>query len=381
MHRTDCIVVGAGVVGLAIARELALAGREVLVLEAADAIGTGASSRNSEVVHGGLYYAPGSLKARLAVRGREALYAYCEARGVVHRRCGKLIVATDDAERHALDTILARARANGVHEVTPLAGEAARELEPALRCVAALWSPVTGIVDSHGLMRALQADAEAAGAMVVLRAPFVDAVRVGEAWQVRAGDDDVPVTARWVINCAGLGAQRVARAMTGFPADAIPPLRAAKGHYFSLAGAAPFSRLVYPVPMDGGLGIHLTLDLAGQARFGPDVEWLTPGEGPWDYAVDATRADGFARDVRRYWPALDAAALRPAYAGIRAKLSGPGEATADFRIDGPAAHGAPGVVHCFGIESPGLTAALAIGAHVAATVGPRAIARRHATTR
>lgn len=366
MERIDGVIIGAGVVGLAIARALALRGRDVLVLEAMDAIGTGASSRNSEVVHGGLYYAPGSLKARLAVRGRSLLYEYCRTQGIAHRQCGKLIVAVDQADATHLDAIAARARANGVHELERLGRAQVAEMEPEVACVAALWSPVTGIVDSHGLMTSLRADIAAHGGAVVCRTAVRAAHRVADRWMVSTSDDaGIVMAADWIVNAAGIDAQAVAHTIAGFPASHIPVQHLAKGHYFALGGAVPFTHLVYPTPKDGGLGIHLTLDLAGQARFGPDVEWLRPGDGAWNYAVDASRAEAFVRDIRRYWPEVPAASLRPAYAGVRSKLSGPGEAVADFRIDGPDQHGVPGVVQLFGIESPGLTASLAIGEYVA----------------
>jgi L-2-hydroxyglutarate oxidase LhgO len=369
MDRIDCLVIGAGVVGLAAARALALAGRDVVIIEAADAIGTGASSRNSEVIHAGIYYAPGSRKASLCVRGRDLLYAYCEAQQVTFQRCGKLIVAVSDADRAQLDTIAARAAASGVHSLVRLTRDEARAMEPEVECVAALWSPDTGIVDSHGLMEAYLHDAEAAGGMLALQTAFATATRTGDAWQVTTtGHDAITIEARWIVNCAGLDAQAVARGISGFPDAHIPTQHVAKGHYFSLAGASPFSRLVYPTPTDGGLGIHLTLDLGGQARFGPDVEWLADPTAPRDYAVDVTRADAFAESIRRYWPGLPDGALQPGYTGIRAKLSGPGQPAADFRIDGPDAHSVPGIVQCFGIESPGLTASLAIAEQVVAMV-------------
>jgi L-2-hydroxyglutarate oxidase LhgO len=369
MDRVECLVIGAGVVGLAVARALAMAGREVVILDAADAIGTGASSRNSEVVHAGLYYTPGSAKARLCVRGRDLLYAYCEAKRVAYQQCGKLIVAVNDADIAHLDAIDARARASGVTSLERLSQADATTMEPAVRCVAALWSPQTGIVDSHGLMSAFLRDAESAGAMLALGTAFGSAERVGDAWQVMTlGVDATMIEARWLVNCAGLDAQAVARATAGFPESAIPRQYVAKGHYFALAGASPFSRLVYPTPTDGGLGIHLTLDLSGQARFGPDVEWLADPAAPRNYAVDTARAAIFTENIRRYWPAMPDAALRPAYTGLRAKLSGPGQPAADFRIDTPAEHGVPGVVQCFGIESPGLTASLAIAEVIANAV-------------
>ena len=367
----DAVVVGAGVVGLAVARALALQGLSVVILEAATAHGTGTSSRNSEVVHAGLYYAPGSLKARLCVRGRELLYAYCAERGVEVRRCGKLLVATRKDDVPKLDTIRARAAACGVNDLQPLTRAQALAMEPALAVHAALWSPSSGIVDSHGLMTALLGDAQNAGALYAVASPFVGAQPVAAGWRVRTGGDETfELDARWLVNCAGLQAQAVAQAMQGFAATAIPPRRLAKGHYFSLAGRSPFSHLVYPMPVDGGLGVHLTLDLGGQARFGPDVQWLPEGiaDADIDYAVDPARQAAFEAEIRHYWPGLPAGSLQPAYSGVRPKLSGPGEPAADFRIDGPAAHGVAGVVQLFGIESPGLTSCLAIAEQVAGLV-------------
>jgi L-2-hydroxyglutarate oxidase LhgO len=361
MDNADVIVIGAGVVGLAVARALALKGREILLLEAADHFGTGASSRNSEVIHAGIYYASGSLKARLCVAGRDLLYGFCRERGVEHRRCGKLIVATSAAQLPELARLRATALANGValEELTP--GEA-RTLEPQLACTAALHSPLTGIVDSHGLMLALLGEAQSAGAMLACRSR-VTAVAVHDAgFEVSVNGAAASLRARALINCAGLDAPEVARLMREFPARCIPKAYLAKGSYFTLSGPAPFTRLIYPLPEPGGAGVHLTLDLAGRARFGPDVEWVESRE----FDVDARRASGFYGAVRRYWPALPEGALAPGYAGIRAKLSGAGQPAADFRIDGPRQHGVPGCVQLFGIESPGLTASLAIADHVAA---------------
>jgi len=361
MERVDCIVIGAGVVGLAVARRLALDGREVVVIEAEDAIGTHTSSRNSEVIHAGIYYAPGSLKARLCVPGRQALYAYCEAHGVAHRRCGKLIVAASDEQRPALDKLRAQALANGVDDLRELPGALAREMEPELSCVAALLSPSTGIIDSHAYMLALQGDAEARGAALVLRSP-VEGGRAGSGGiELEVGGEQrTRIGARWVVNSAGLHAQRVAASLAGFPAAQVPPCHYAKGNYYTLAGRAPFSRLIYPIPEAAGLGVHLTLDLAGQARFGPDVEWIDA----IDYRVDPRRADAFYREIRRYWPRLPEGALAPGYSGIRPKLQAPGEPARDFLIQGPKDHGIAGLVNLFGIESPGLTASLAIADHV-----------------
>ena len=375
MDRVDCLVIGAGVVGLACARALARAGLEVVVVERERRFGAGVSSRNSEVIHAGLYDAPGSLKASLCVRGNQLLYAYCAERSIAHRRCGKLVLATRAQDADRLDLLRSRAEANGVDGIAPLTGAEAVTLEPALQCAAALWSPSSGIVDSHALMTALLGDAEAAGAALALTSAFESARRIGNAWQLRAaagaGEPRFEMEAAWLINAAGLDAQAVAASIEGFPARAIPPRRLAKGNYFSLAGRSPFSRLIYPLPVDGGLGVHLTLDLGGQARFGPDVEWLDSAAAgrELNYAVDPRRATAFEAAVRSFWPQLPDGAMLPAYSGIRPKLAGPGEAAADFRIDTPAQHGVAGIVQLFGIESPGLTAALAIAERVAAIVG------------
>ena len=361
VDQIECLVIGAGVVGLAIGRALARRGREVLVLEAEDAIGTGISSRNSEVIHAGIYYPPGSAKARLCVAGRPRLYEYCESHGVPFRRCGKLIVATDKAQLPKLRAIRETARANGVDDLEWLeAGEATR-LEPALNCVGALLSPSTGILDTHAFMLSLQGEIEASGGAVLCRTP-VTGGRVEGTLLVRCGGgaDATEIEASVLINSAGLHAQPVARRL-GAPERSIPPLRYAKGNYYLLQGRSPFQRLVYPVPEPGGLGVHLTLDLAGRARFGPDVEWI---ERP-EYSVDPGRAAHFYREIRRYWDALPEGALQPAYAGIRPKLGGPEAPAADFLIQGPEAHGIRGLVNLYGIESPGLTSSLAIAEHVA----------------
>jgi L-2-hydroxyglutarate oxidase LhgO len=360
MDNADVIVIGAGVVGLAVARALALKGREILLLEAADHFGTGASSRNSEVIHAGIYYASGSLKARLCVAGRDRLYAFCRERGVEHRRCGKLIVATSAAQLPELARLRATALANGValDELTP---RETRTLEPQLDCTAALHSPLTGIVDSHGLMLALLGEAQSAGAILACRSRVTAVAVQGGGFEVSVNGAAASLRARALVNCAGLDAPAVAELMRGFPARAIPRAYLAKGSYFTLSGPAPFTRLIYPLPEPGGAGVHLTLDLAGRARFGPDVEWVESRE----LEVDPRRAAGFYGAVRRYWPALPDGALAPGYAGIRAKLSGAGEPAADFRIDGQGQHGVPGCVQLFGIESPGLTASLAIADHVA----------------
>lgn len=361
MERVDCIVIGAGVVGLAVARRLALEGREVVVLEAEDAIGMHTSSRNSEVIHAGIYYAPGSLKARLCVPGRLALYRYCEEHGVAHRRCGKLIVAAHEGHRPALEKLHAQANANGVGDLQWLTAAQALAMEPQLACVAALFSPSTGIIDSHGLMLAYQGDAEARGAAIALRSPVQGGRITGDGIELEVGGaQPMRIQARVVVNSAGLHAQRVASSLHGLPADRVPPSYYCKGNYYSLAGRAPFSRLIYPVPEAAGLGVHLTLDLAGQARFGPDVEWVEA----IDYRVDPRRSDAFYREIRRYWPRLADRALQPAYSGIRPKIQAPGEPARDFLIEGPGDHGVAGLVNLFGIESPGLTASLAIADHV-----------------
>jgi L-2-hydroxyglutarate oxidase LhgO len=371
MDRIDALVVGGGVVGLAVARALARAGHETLVAEAGEAIGQGVSARNSEVIHAGLYYPPGSLKARLCVRGRELLYSFCAEQGVDHRRCGKLVVANDASEVLALRALRARAQDNGV-AVEWLDGNAARALEPALRCEAALLSPSTGIVDSHGLMQALRMDFERHGGQVALSSEVAGArlAQGGGDHQVHLADGHT-VQVGWLVNAASLRACLLARRFEGLDPRHVPEPRLAKGNYFSLAGKAPFSRLIYPAPADAWLGVHLTLDLGGQARFGPDLEWL-PGEDPAaiDYAVDPARADSFYAEVRRYWPQLPDGALQPAYSGVRPKIHGPQEAAPDFRLDGPARHGIAGLVNLFGVESPGLTSALAIGEWVADLAGP-----------
>jgi L-2-hydroxyglutarate oxidase LhgO len=367
MDRVECVVIGAGVVGLAIARALAIAGREVVILEAEDAIGTHTSSRNSEVIHAGIYYPKGSLKARACIAGRNLLYAYCAEHGVPHQRCGKLIVATSTEQIPELKTIRQKAHANGVTDVVEIPAAEAMRMEPALRCVAALHSPSTGIIDSHALMLAYLGDAEAAGAMLALRSPLTGCrISSGNFVLEVGGEEPTEITAKILVNSAGLRAPSVARLIAGFPRGKIPRELYAKGNYYSLTGRPPFSRLVYPVPEPGGLGVHVTLDLAGQARFGPDVEWVDRIGRETDYAVDPQRADRFYAAIRRYWPALPDGALAPGYAGIRPKISGPDEPAADFVLQGAVAHDIPGLVNLFGIESPGLTASLALADDVAA---------------
>ncbi|WP_431132051.1 NAD(P)/FAD-dependent oxidoreductase [Variovorax paradoxus] len=361
MDELDCAVIGGGVVGLAVARALALAGREVVVLEAEGAIGTGTSSRNSEVIHAGIYYPKGSLKARLCVEGKQALYAYAAERGVPHRRCGKLIVATSPEQVGELETIRAKAAANGVDDLVLLTAQQAMAMEPQLHCEAALHSPSTGIVDSHALMLSLLGDVENAGGMLALKSPIARA-ECGADAIVLVAEDGTALRCSTVVNAAGLGAPDLAGRFEGLPATAIPTAYFAKGSYFTLSGRAPFSRLVYPVPEPGGLGVHLTIDLGGQAKFGPDVQWVQSAD---DLVVDPARGDGFYAEVRKYWPALPDGGLIPGYAGVRPKISGPGEPARDFMIQGPKAHGVRGLVNLFGIESPGLTSSLAIGRYVA----------------
>ena len=360
MEHVDVVVIGAGVVGLAIARELAQRGREVLILEAAERFGSGVSSRNSEVIHAGIYYPRGSLKARLCVAGRDRLYDLCREQGVAHSRCGKLIVASSESQLAELERIRAAALANGV-ELVPLGRAEALALEPELRCAAALHSPLTGIIDAHAYMLALLGQAESRGALLVCDSAVTALALQGDGFGIGVNGAPVSLHARTLVNSAGLSAPGVARLMQGFPPERVPRAWLAKGSYFTLAGRAPFGRLIYPLPVPGGLGVHLTLDLAGRARFGPDVQWVEQ----LDYAVDAQRAAGFYGAIRDWWPALADGALEPAYSGIRPKITGPGEPAADFRIDGQAVHGVPGLVHLFGIESPGLTASLAIAGHVA----------------
>jgi L-2-hydroxyglutarate oxidase LhgO len=365
MERVDAVVIGAGVVGLAVARALALRGLETLVLEGERAIGTGTSSRNSEVVHAGIYYPPGSLKARLCVRGRQLLYGFCSTHGVPHARCGKFIVATAQAQLATLEQLHATGRANGVEGLEMITARAAQAAEPALSCVAALASAATGIVDSHALMLALQGDFEAAGGLLAFDAPVLAGGPGADGLRLEVGGaQPMALEAGLVVNAAGLHAPALAARFDGLAPGSVPRAWFAKGSYYGLAGRSPFSRLIYPVPEPGGLGVHLTLDLGGQARFGPDVEWVDR----INYAVDPARAAGFAEAIRRYWPGLPAGALQPGYAGIRPKISGPGEPPADFVIQDARVHGLPGLVNLFGIESPGLTASLAIAEEVLARV-------------
>jgi L-2-hydroxyglutarate oxidase LhgO len=363
----DCVVIGAGVVGLAVARSMAQLRLETILLESAAAIGSGTSSRNSEVIHAGIYYPAGSLKARLCRTGRDLLYDFCNDRGVEYRRCGKLIVAAAENDRAVLERIAAAARANDVTDVTWLTRAEARALEPELECRFALHSPSTGIVDSHGLMVALLGDFQAAGGILALRSAVSGGFCEPSGIRLLI-DDATELQARIVINCAGLQAQAVAGVLDGLAAGWIPPLYLAKGNYYVLRGKCPFSHLIYPTPEAAGLGTHLTLDLGGQGRFGPDVEWIEH----IDYAVDLRRAEHFYTAIRAYWPALPDGALEPGYAGIRPKLQSSGDPPADFLVQGPQTHGVAGLVNLFGIESPGLTSALAIAEHVTSLVRMRA---------
>jgi L-2-hydroxyglutarate oxidase LhgO len=371
-ERVDSVVIGAGVVGLAVARALALAGREVLVLEAESRFGSVTSARNSEVIHAGIYYPPGSLKARLCVRGRQMLYRYCAERGIVHRRCGKLIVAANAAQVDELRAIQQRAVANGVTGLRLLTQGEALALEPHLACHAALLSPDTGIVDSYGLMLCMLGDVQNAGGALVANSRVKSlATQTGQAQEaiklvVNGEGGGVQLMARSVVNAAGLRAPWLAARTRGLDARHVPAVYFAKGNYFTLSGRAPFSRLIYPVPEPGGLGVHLTLNLGGQARFGPDVEWIRCAD---DYAVDPARGDAFYAEVRKYWPELPDGALQPDYAGIRPKISAPGQPAADFVIQGPREHGVAGLVNLFGIESPGLTSCLALAENVAKQLG------------
>jgi L-2-hydroxyglutarate oxidase LhgO len=355
------LVVGAGVVGLAVARTAALAGHEVIVAEATGGIGNGVSSRNSEVVHAGIYYPTDSLRARHCVRGRRLLYDFCAAHGVAFNKCGKLIVATDRAELAKVKTLLGQGLTNGVEGLDMIGGNAARALEPELACVGALSSPESGIIDSHGYMLALWGELEDRGGSIAFETPVERLSYAAPHWRVQFGGRDASTAAfDAVVNAAGLGAQALARQIEGYPVEKVPPLILAKGNYFAFAGRPVFSRLIYPTPVDGGLGVHVTLDLAGRMRFGPDVEWIERES----YTVDPGRADSFYQRIRSYWPGLPDGSLLPDYCGIRPKLTGPGEKAADFMIASEAAHGLPRLVNLFGIESPGLTSSLSLAEDV-----------------
>ncbi|WP_457579758.1 NAD(P)/FAD-dependent oxidoreductase [Ensifer canadensis] len=361
-EQVECIVAGAGVIGLAVASALAQAGREVILVEAADRIGSVTSSRNSEVIHAGIYYPVGSLMARLCVEGRTLLYAYCRERGIPHRQCGKLIVATSASELEHLPDIAARAARNGVPDLRQISAADARVLEPALATIGALMSPSTGIIDSHAYMMSLLGDVENAGSVLALNSP-VERGKVTDSGIVVdvGGAEPMSLVCRLFVNAAGLAAPKLARCLDGMPLALVPKEYYAKGNYFSHVGKAPFSRLIYPVPVKGGLGIHLTIDMAGQARFGPDIEWV---DAP-DYDVDPAKAASFYAGVRRYFPDLKDGALVPAYSGIRPKIVPPEVASQDFVVQGPSVHGVPGLINLFGIESPGLTASLALAKLVA----------------
>jgi L-2-hydroxyglutarate oxidase LhgO len=366
MEQVDVVVAGAGVVGIAVARALAQAGREVLVLDAAEGIGTGTSSRNSEVIHAGIYYPKDSLMARFCVQGRRMLYDFCRDRGVPFMNCGKLIVATSAEENDKLAGIQARAEANGVEGMRVLTAAEAQAMEPNLACTGALLSPTTGVVDSHAYMLALQGEAEHAGAMFVFHSPVLSGRADTDGVEIEVGGaEPMALRCRLFVNSAGLHAPALARAIAGMPRQLIPQEYYAKGNYFTLAGRSPFSRLIYPVPVPGGLGVHLTIDLGGQARFGPDVEWIEPdAHGALDYAVDPRRSDSFYAAVRRYWPGLKDGALQPGYSGVRPKIVPKGAPAQDFVAQGGRVHGIPALVNLFGIESPGLTAAVALAEHV-----------------
>ncbi|MEI9805688.1 MAG: NAD(P)/FAD-dependent oxidoreductase [Pseudolabrys sp.] len=355
------LVIGAGVVGLAVARAAALKGHDVVVADAEKAVGTGTSSRNSEVIHGGMYYPTGTLRGKHCVRGRRMLYEFCASHGVPHKKCGKLVVAANAAEIAKIESIAAQGEINGVEGLELIGGNAARDLEPELVCSGALLSPETGIIDSHAYMLALRGGIEDAGGAIALRTPVTGATRKAGQWAVTFGGSDGGEFAfDAVVNCAGLSAQKVARAMPDYPQTRVPRLVLAKGNYFSYAGKPVFSRLIYPTPIVGGLGVHVTLDMAGRMRFGPDVEWIETE----NYEVNPQRADIFYERIRTYWPALRDGTLSPDYSGIRPKLGGPKDGQADFMIDGPAQHGVPGLVQMFGIESPGLTSSLSLGDEV-----------------
>jgi L-2-hydroxyglutarate oxidase LhgO len=366
MESVDAVVIGAGVVGLAVARELANAGREVLILEAESHFGTQTSSRNSEVIHAGIYYPTGSLKARLCVQGREMLYRYCVERGVPHRQIGKVLVASTEDERTVLAKYAHQAAINGVM-LEPLDSAGVRSLEPEVKAVSGLWSPSTGIIDSHGLMLALLGDAQARDAMLVVQTPVTGVRVIDRGFELSTGGaDPMRLRCRMLVNSAGLAAQQMAASIEGLAPQHVPPAYYAKGHYFSLAARAPFTHLVYPMPDEAGLGIHVTLDLAGRCKFGPDVtRWLSAP----DYVFEEGLEPRFAAAIRRYWPGLPDGALQPDYTGVRPKVSGPGQAAGDFVLQGPGAHSVTGLVNLFGIESPGLTASLAIAREVASMLG------------
>lgn len=374
MDQVDCVVVGAGVVGLAIAREMALQGRETILLERESAFGTVSSARNSEVIHAGIYYPKGSLKAKLCVQGNRMLYEYCRSHQVDTQSYGKLIVAADTTQIHDLEAILYKAQNNGVPEIKIISGEQAKLLEPQLHCEAAILSASTGIVDSHGFMLSLLGGFEDAGGMVAYQSPFMNAKLIGSnptsGFELEIGDADVlKIQTKLLINCAGLSAPALAHKIEGLSKDQIPKAYFAKGNYFSLAGKSPFNHLIYPIPEPGGLGVHLTLDMAGQAKFGPDVEWLEiDEESQIDYTVNPKRSKGFYEAIRRYWPGLKDGALQPDYSGVRAKITPPNTPAGDFYFQTPKEHGLEGLYNLYGFESPGLTSSLAIAKHLEAEI-------------
>jgi L-2-hydroxyglutarate oxidase LhgO len=364
----DCVVIGAGVVGLACARAMALRGREVIVLEQAEAIGTETSARHSEVIHAGIYYEPGSLKAKFCVEGKIKMYRFMDERGIPYKPLGKLIVATSEDQIQALQQIKERAEKNGVMDLEFLSHNEVVAREPELRCITALWSPSTGVADSHSYMLGLQGDAEEHGAMIAFHAAVEkgEVIEDGIILEV-GGEGAMTLKAKTVINAAGLHTQKLTHEIEGFPKDQIPPWHYCKGNYYSLSGCkAPFSSLIYPAPEQAGLGVHLTLDLAGQARFGPDVEWIDE----IDYDVDPGRSDSFYAAVRKYWPGLPDDSLQPGYSGIRPKIQAPGEPATDYVIHGPKEHGVPGLINLYAIESPGMTSSLAIADYVADMIEP-----------
>jgi L-2-hydroxyglutarate oxidase LhgO len=361
-ERVDCIVIGAGVVGLAVARAVALAGREVVVLEKADTIGSETSSRHSEVIHAGIYYPQDSLKAKFCVAGKRALYEFCDSHGVSYNPCGKIIVATDEEQLPELERLKTNAAANGVADLTWMTPREVTDMEPAVFCVGALWSPSTGILDSHSYMLSLQGDAEEAGAMFAFQTPAIGGEVLNNGIRIDCGGDaPMSLTADLVVNSGGLWAQSIASRISGVPADSVPPTYYCKGNYYTLSGKPPFSRPIYPVPEKAGLGVHVTVDLGGQVRFGPDVEWIDV----IDYDVDPGRADKFYDAVRKYYPDLADGAIQPGYSGIRPKIQAPGEPARDFVVQGADEHGIDGLINLYGIESPGMTSSLAIADHVA----------------
>ena len=360
-ERVDCIVIGAGVIGLAVARRLALAGREVIVLEKAEGIGTETSSRNSEVIHAGHYYATDSLKAKLCVAGNGAMYRYCAEHHIPHKRLGKIIVATDQDEIATLEKYVKQGAINGVHDLAWITPAQVREMEPNVHCVAAIHSPSTGLVDSHSLMLSYQGDLEGAGGTVVFHSPIESGEVSSDGVILNVGGKEpMTIQSDLVVNCAGLYAQDIAKTIKGIPPETIPKLYYAIGHYFTVTGKPAFTRLIYPVAVAGSLGLHVALDLAGQVRFGPDIEYIDR----IDYGFRTSLSVKFYDSIRRYYPDLKDDSLQPGYTGIRPKLHGPGTPAADFVIQGKRDHGIDGLINLYGIESPGLTSSLAIADYV-----------------